>query len=185
LEGLNPGCSLRFPHATEVAEFRRHGSRHAAFKHRRQYSDVQRDQCRLNKLPFFEPDRLLRVFGKLHLIRTWLVLLDLHPGVSGVQAMIIRLFRGQVKPEKLSSLDQVLREVTIPLLEARPGLVSYYVGGPMESNPHEFLVLTVWTDLQALKAFAGARWQESVIPERMADLLQAAFVYHYSEFHGG
>jgi quinol monooxygenase YgiN len=99
--------------------------------------------------------------------------------------MIIRLFRGQVKPEMLSSLDQVLSEVTIPLIKGRPGLVSYYVGKPMEPNPNEFLVLTVWTDLQALKAFAGERWQESVIPERMAALLKKAFVYHYSDFHEG
>ena len=101
--------------------------------------------------------------------------------VKGTETtMVIRLFRGRVKPERLGSLDDILMEVTLPLLENREGLLCYYIGKPLEPNANGFLVLTVWKNLQALKEFTGEDWQKSVVPERMATLLEDSFLDHYS-----
>ena len=95
--------------------------------------------------------------------------------------MIIRVFRGCVKAEKLQSLDGLLTEVT-SRLKKQPGLVCHYLGRPMAPHATEFLVLTVWNDLQALKNFSGDNWQESVIPPLMAPVLEDSFLHHYSAF---
>jgi quinol monooxygenase YgiN len=94
--------------------------------------------------------------------------------------MIIRIFRSRVKAEFLESLDEGLTEVTVPLVKNQEGLVCYYIGSPTASNANEFLVLTVWKDLEALKKSSGADWEKPVIPQPMAAILEASFVHHYS-----
>jgi quinol monooxygenase YgiN len=94
--------------------------------------------------------------------------------------MVIRLFRGRVKTENLKSLDKLLADVTLPLLQKWEGLVCYHVGRPMAPDANEFLVLTVWKDLQALKEFSGEDWQNAVIPQQMAAILEASNLLHFS-----
>jgi hypothetical protein len=69
--------------------------------------------------------------------------------------MVIRLFRRRVKTEKLGSLDELLVEVTLPLLKNREGLVRYYIGKPMAPNANALGTIstkrtkrTVFTSLQ-------------------------------------
>lgn len=69
----------------------------------------------------------------------------------------------------------------LPLVRAQPGLVSVAVGRPPAAAHSEFVMITVWRDLDALKGFAGENWQEPRIEPDEADLLSGSVVHHYEQ----
>ena len=99
--------------------------------------------------------------------------------------MIIRVFRGQVHPGMHEEFERTLEEVGIPAFHRSPGMIAVHVGRPTEQSPDEFLVTTVWKDLDSLKVFAGERWFEPVIGPDEAKTLRQAYVHHYEDPVGG
>ena len=66
-------------------------------------------------------------------------------------------------------------------VKSHAGLVSVQVGLPRDETPREFLMITTWRDLDALKIFAGERWREARIEPSEAPLLDDTRVHHYEE----
>ena len=93
--------------------------------------------------------------------------------------MIIRVFRSRVKPGLHEEYERLLRETAIPLLLAAPGLVKLHVGTPLDDPPREFLLMSVWENISALRAFFGRKWRESVVVPGEAHLVAEAIVDHY------
>jgi heme-degrading monooxygenase HmoA len=93
--------------------------------------------------------------------------------------MIIRVFRARVRPGKQQQFELKVRELSIPLVRSQKGLIAFFSGRPMESSPDEFVMVTAWKDLEALRAFAGDDWNVSVIPDPERPLLEDSFVHHY------
>src|SRR5436309_2340896 len=96
--------------------------------------------------------------------------------------MIVRVFRARVRPGKKAEFEQTVRQHSIPLVEAQKGLITYYVGRPVDSNDDEFIMVTVWPDLDTLKKFTGPDWNRSIIPEQEQPLLIESSVEHYEVF---
>ena len=97
--------------------------------------------------------------------------------------MIIRVFRAVIHPGKQDEFEQFFLNKALPMVKAQPGLVSVTVGKPIEISPTEFLMVTVWQDLKAVKGFAGESWQNAVIDPDEVHLLKETFVYHYESAH--
>jgi DNA-binding response OmpR family regulator/heme-degrading monooxygenase HmoA len=95
--------------------------------------------------------------------------------------VIIRVFRGQVQPGMADEFARVLDEQAIPRFNSLPGIIAVNIGRPTDSNPDEFLVTTVWRDIESLKEFAGDRWYEAKITPEERPLLRQTFVHHYEE----
>lgn len=93
--------------------------------------------------------------------------------------MIIRVFRAKTHPGKQAEFEAKVKELSIPLVRSQKGLLAFFSGRPMASTPDEFVMVTVWKDLESLKAFAGMDWNVSVIPEPERPLLQANLIHHY------
>jgi heme-degrading monooxygenase HmoA len=93
--------------------------------------------------------------------------------------MIIRVFRGVVQPGKQEEFLRVLEDQGIPHFRAHPGMLGIHVGMPTEASPDEFLVTSMWKDLDALRTFAGERWYEAKILPGERTLLKSAHVHHY------
>jgi len=96
--------------------------------------------------------------------------------------MIVRVFRAKVRPGSTADFEAAAREQSIPLLRAAGGLVSWWAGRPL-GETGEFVVVTVWRDLQSLQRFAGPDWQrEGVIPAGELPLLEGTVLHHYEVF---
>jgi hypothetical protein len=54
-----------------------------------------------------------------------------------------------------------LRETALPLVSQQSGLVARHVGRPHDPSSTEYLFITVWEDVESIRAFAGERWQEA------------------------
>jgi heme-degrading monooxygenase HmoA len=96
-------------------------------------------------------------------------------------ANLIRVFRARVTPGKEDEFRAFFAGEAVAIVRRFDGLVSVQVGLPTEASPHEFLMVTTWTSLEALKAFTGEAWQEAYIDPREAPLLKEVQVQHYAE----
>ena len=93
--------------------------------------------------------------------------------------MIIRVFRPTIHPGKEAEFESFLRETAVPLVSRQAGLVAQHVGKPRDPSSTEFVYVTVWEDVESIRAFAGDRWQEAVIAPGEEDLLKATWIGHY------
>jgi heme-degrading monooxygenase HmoA len=93
--------------------------------------------------------------------------------------MIVRVFRGQVRPGGERAYERLLRERAVADFRAQPGCEAVHVGLPTPEAPREFLVLTVWRDAEALRAWAGDRWAAARVSPDEAELLTQSWVHHF------
>ena len=93
--------------------------------------------------------------------------------------MIIRVFRPTIHPGKESEFESFLRETAIPLVSRQKGLVAQHVGRTRDPSSTEFVYVTVWADVESVRAFAGERWQEAVITPEEEQLLRDTWIAHY------
>jgi transposase/quinol monooxygenase YgiN len=95
--------------------------------------------------------------------------------------MIVRVLRARLKPGKRAAYERLVREHAIPVMRAAPGLAVLHVGQPLPHRPDEFVFVSVWTDLDSLKAFAGDTWEQVLILPGEADLVEEMSVQHYDD----
>ncbi|HEV8525938.1 MAG TPA: antibiotic biosynthesis monooxygenase [Actinomycetes bacterium] len=93
--------------------------------------------------------------------------------------MIIRVFRPTVHPGKQSEFEAFLRDTAIPLVSRQKGLVAQHVGRPRDPSSTEYVYVTLWQDVESVRAFAGERWQEAVITPEEEQLLSDTWTAHY------
>ena len=92
---------------------------------------------------------------------------------------IIRIFRATIRPGKVEAFREFFLTDAISILRGHDGFMSVQVGLPTEETPREFMMTTVWRDLEALKGFAGESWREAYIAPEEAPLVERAVVDHY------
>jgi heme-degrading monooxygenase HmoA len=93
--------------------------------------------------------------------------------------MIIRVFRPTIHPGKESEFESFLRDTAIPLVSQQKGVVAQHVGKPRDPSSTEFVYVTIWEDVESIRAFAGERWQEAVITPEEEHLLKDTWIGHY------
>jgi heme-degrading monooxygenase HmoA len=83
--------------------------------------------------------------------------------------MIGRLWRGSTTPENAAAYENVLRTLVLSELDHIPGSKGIYVLRRNADDKVEFITLTLFDSLDAIKAFAGEEYEQAVIlPEAHA-----------------
>ena len=95
--------------------------------------------------------------------------------------MIIREWRGRAAPTNPDAYPAHFRANVLPELREIPGFLGATLSRRQRDDAIEFLVLTRWRSLDAIRGFAGADISRAVVePEGVAALLEFdASVQHY------
>jgi heme-degrading monooxygenase HmoA len=97
-----------------------------------------------------------------------------------VRPVIIRIFRATAKPGKADELAELAEEVSIPFVDGQPGLLARHTGRGVGATGDEFIMVSVWESLDAMKNMTGEDWESEVLPdERLAALIAESSVDHY------
>jgi heme-degrading monooxygenase HmoA len=99
--------------------------------------------------------------------------------------VIIRIFRPTIHPGKDSEFESFLRNTAIPLVAQQTGLIAQHVGKPRDPSSMEYLYVTVWENVESIRAFAGERWEEAVITPDEEHLLKNTWIGHYEAIWTG
>jgi transposase/heme-degrading monooxygenase HmoA len=95
--------------------------------------------------------------------------------------MIIRVFSARLKPGARDAYEDLCQRVSIPLMSAQPGFLTCRMGAERRGRPEDFVFISLWRDLESLKAFTGEHWEAASILPGEADLLEQVAVQHYDE----
>jgi len=85
--------------------------------------------------------------------------------------MISRHWRGLVKTEQADAYVKHLRTDTFRALEKMPGFLSASILRRPFGNGVEFVVVTQWASLEAIRAFAGDNVEVAVVPPKTRDMM--------------
>jgi len=78
--------------------------------------------------------------------------------------MISRHWRGLAKAEQADSYVEHLQADTFPAIRKMPGFVSASILRRSVADGVEFLIVTNWASLEAIRAFAGDQVETAVVP---------------------
>jgi heme-degrading monooxygenase HmoA len=95
--------------------------------------------------------------------------------------MIIREWRGRASRERAEAYPEHFRRVVLPELRGIPGFITATLSHRDNGGQIEYLVLTRWQSLDAIRAFAGEAIDKAVVePGAVAALIDYDdFVRHY------
>ncbi len=97
--------------------------------------------------------------------------------------MIVRVFRCRVHPDKQKQFEPFFRGKAVSNVRAHKGLISIFAGAPMDASSDAYLMVSIWKDLDSLKAFTGENWQKPYIDPAEADLISEVTLEHYEGGH--
>ena len=95
--------------------------------------------------------------------------------------MVIREWRGRTDRSRADAYPTHFRENVVPELRGVPGFVGAHLARRESDGKVEFVVLTRWRSMEAVRAFAGADVEKAVVePGAVAALIDFdAHVRHY------
>ena len=77
--------------------------------------------------------------------------------------MIIRAWRGRVSSANSDAYPKHFRDAVVPELHTAPGFLGTQLCRRADGDKVEFLVLTRWQSMAAVRAFAGPRVDKAVV----------------------
>ena len=100
--------------------------------------------------------------------------------------MIARIWRGRARGANAAAYEQHVTQSVFPTLPALAGHRGAYLLRRETAEGTEFLAVTLWDSLAAIRAFAGEDAERAVVEPRAREVL-ADFddvVRHYEVVHG-
>jgi heme-degrading monooxygenase HmoA len=99
--------------------------------------------------------------------------------------VIVRVFRVRVHPGREDAFERFVTETGIPTVKAQPGCSHVTAGKSRWNEQPEFVVVTRWNSVEALRAFAGPDWQKAVIAPEEEHMLAEVVCDHYETLDTG
>lgn len=108
------------------------------------------------------------------------------PAAAQSKGMILRIWKGQATPEKAERYVQHATNNVFPELRAIAGHRGAYLLRRAVNGAVEFVVLTLWDSMAAVRKFAGAKPEKAVVAPQAQVLLSSCddFVSHYEVVEG-
>ena len=85
--------------------------------------------------------------------------------------MIARHWRGLAKAHLADAYVAHLREETFPAIRKLPGFKNASIARRDVAEGVEFVIVTTWDSLDAIRAFAGADIDVAVVPEKVQQMM--------------
>jgi antibiotic biosynthesis monooxygenase (ABM) superfamily enzyme len=96
--------------------------------------------------------------------------------------MILRVFRARIRQGHKAEWSTLVERHSFPLLTDVPGLLGYFAGNDLGDTSGDYIMMSVWNDFDSLKRWAGANWQQAIIPEEERHLIDESSLAHYETF---
>jgi heme-degrading monooxygenase HmoA len=95
--------------------------------------------------------------------------------------MVIREWRGRASPSREDAYPKHFHEHVLPALRQMPGFSGAYLSRRTFGDKIEFLVLTQWQSMDAIRGFAGKDVDKAIVePGAVAALVDFDLdVHHY------
>ena len=86
--------------------------------------------------------------------------------------MIARLWHGTTTRENADAYESMLKPELLPGLSNVPGFITSYLLRRDIEDDVEFITMIIFDSIESLKNFAGANYEQSIVPEDRKPLLK-------------
>ena len=93
--------------------------------------------------------------------------------------MILRQFRVTIHEGREDEFEKVFHDEILPMVKGHDGLEWVAAGKPWKGPPNVFCMTMLWRDLDAIKGFAGANWDQARIEPEEAHLIKETELEHF------
>lgn len=93
--------------------------------------------------------------------------------------MIIRIFKAKVKPGLRKEVENFFLYEAIPFLKVQEGLVDVTTGKPVDHDSNEYVMVTVWKDIDSVSRFMDNHWNTSKVLRGEGSYLEDSSVEHF------
>lgn len=97
---------------------------------------------------------------------------------------LLRVFEVRTKEGCAETLLKNFATTSAGVVQGKPGNQGYFFGRCVEGGENTVMFVSVWKDLDAVKARFGDDWQVSYMPEGYEDLIEDCFVRHFDMSEG-
>lgn len=95
---------------------------------------------------------------------------------------ITRIFRIRIFPLLRTEFEEKFADISMRSVHRADGLVSAQICKPTLWAPNEYMMISVWEDEAAVRAFAGDNWHQPVIPPGMEKFIGECWLHHYQSW---
>ena len=97
---------------------------------------------------------------------------------------ILRMFEVRTRPGCREKLLASFATTSAAVVRGEPGNQGYFFGHCVQGGENTVLFVSLWRDLDAVKARFGDDWQESYLPEGYEDLIETCSIRHLETREG-
>ena len=97
---------------------------------------------------------------------------------------LLRIFEVRTKPSCAEQLSQNFATTSTDVVHGHPGNRGHFFGRCVQGNENTVMFVSVWDNLDAVKARFGEAWQTSYMPEGYEDLIEDCHVRHFDMSEG-
>lgn len=97
---------------------------------------------------------------------------------------MLRVFEVRTKAGCAERLLKNFATTSADVVQGKPGNKGYFFGHCVQGGDDVVMFVSVWKDLDAVKARFGADWQVSYMPDGYEDLIDACFIRHFDMSEG-
>jgi len=98
---------------------------------------------------------------------------------QNIELMVVRIFKATVKPELKKEFENFFRYEAIPYMQVQEGLVQVTTGKPISQNDHDFVMITTWESIDAVRKFMDNEWNKDKLVRDEMNLLLGTSIEHY------
>jgi heme-degrading monooxygenase HmoA len=95
--------------------------------------------------------------------------------------VILRVFRVSIPAGRHQEWRDLVKHESMPALSRTDGLLAFWAGEPVDEGD-EFTMVTLWRDLDAVRAFTGGDYHDIVMLGEETDFAAEAGVEHFRIF---
>lgn len=96
--------------------------------------------------------------------------------------MVLRVLRARIRAGRVADSQRMAHEQSIPGLERTDGTLACFPGEHLDETSREFVMATLWRDLETLEGFAGTAWQTPIVTDAEVPLVEQMFTPHHARF---
>ena len=95
---------------------------------------------------------------------------------------ITRIFRARIRPEQRGEFEEKFFDVSSRVIPQAAGNLLVSVLKPTKWSPNEYAMISVWEDVESLRAFAGNDWNRAVIPPGTEKFFTESWMHHFESW---
>jgi heme-degrading monooxygenase HmoA len=98
--------------------------------------------------------------------------------------MIIRICHTTVRAGMIAAWQDNVRRMSIPLAQSARGLLAVYAGAPIDAQAREFVLVTIWRDIESLREYSGGDLHRPMIADEERPLVDRCRVEVFEQSEG-